>query len=82
MRTALKALSLKKKSKLIRTHDLVRLGKEVNLDIELLKDCERLSIVYVDSRYPDTGTKTYTSKESSEDIKVVKRVLEWIEEQL
>ena len=79
---ALKALLLKRGKKIIKVHDLVKLAKVLNLGEELIKDCERLSIVYIDTRYPDIGTKQYTKNETSEDIKIAKKVVKWIKKNL
>lgn len=79
---ALKALLLKGNRKIIKVHDLVKLARELNLSEEILEDCERLSIVYVDSRYPDIGTKQYAKSETSIDIKIAERILKWIKKEL
>ena len=79
---ALKALLLQKSKKIIKVHDLVKLAKTLNLSEELIKDCERLSIVYVDTRYPDTGTKRYTKIETDEDLKIANKILKWIKKGL
>jgi len=76
----LKALLIKKDKKIIRIHDLVKLGKLLNLDSNLIKDCEILSKVYIDSRYPDLGEKEYTKEETTNDIKIAKKILKWTKE--
>lgn len=79
---ALKALLLHRKRELIKVHDLVKLARELGLDESMIKDCEKLTYVYVDSRYPDTGTKSYTRKETLEDIKIAEGVLKWVRKNL
>jgi len=79
---ALKASLLKKNKKIVKIHDLVKLARELNLTEEIIKDCERLTIVYVDTRYPDIGSKQYTKNETSEDIKVAERIIKWIKKNL
>ena len=79
---ALKAALLKRNRDVIKVHDLVKLAKELHLNEDIIKNCERLTIVYVDTRYPDTGTKTYTKDETLEDIKIAKRILIWIKKNL
>lgn len=79
---ALKALFLKKHQKVIKVHDLVKLAKELNLSEELIKDSERLTVVYVDTRYPDIGTRQYTKSETLEDLKTAERILKWIKKNL
>ena len=78
---ALKALLLKRNKKLVKIHDLVRLGKLLDLENNLIKDCEKLSIVYIDSRYPDVGEKSYTKDEALDDLKIAKRILKWVKTQ-
>ena len=51
---ALKALYIQKFKKLIRTHDLVYLGKKVNLPGELLEFCDDINSFYIETRYPDS----------------------------
>ena len=79
---ALKSFLIEKTNKFPKIHDLVRLGKLVNLDKELLKDCEKLTLVYTETRYPGFNTKEYTKKETKEDIKIAERILKWVEERL
>jgi len=76
---ALKAVLLKQSKKIIKIHDLVKLAKLVDFDKAYLGDCERLTFVYVDTRYPDTGDKLYTSSETQNDIESCKRILKWAE---
>lgn len=49
----LKALSLKKNNRIKKIHDLVELGKEVNLPENLINYCKELTLAYIYSRYPD-----------------------------
>ncbi len=79
---ALKAVLLKKKGKIIKIHDLVILAKHVQLDPALTKDCARLTFVYVDTRYPDTGTGRYTTTEVQADIESCRRILQWAEKNI
>ena len=47
---ALKALLLKKSGKIRKIHDLVELGKNVNLPSDLLDSCKELTLSYVYTR--------------------------------
>ena len=49
----LKALELKKKQSIKRIHDLVELGKEVNLPENFLNYCKEITLSYIYARYPD-----------------------------
>ena len=53
----LKALYIKKFYELIKTHDLVFLATKLKLPERLVELCDRLSKVYVLSRYPDASEK-------------------------
>jgi len=79
---ALKAVLLERTGEIMKIHDLVRLGKELSLDEEMLDDCERLSIVYVESRYPGVGDQEYTAKETGEDMRLAETMLKWAEKNL
>src|SRR3989344_2960716 len=67
---ALKALLIEKKGDFPKIHDLFRLGKLVGLDEDLLKYCESLTSVYVETRYPDISNEKYNKEESLKDIKI------------
>ncbi len=79
---ALKAVLIERTKNFPKIHDLVRLGKLVVLDEELLKDCEKLSPVYIETRYPDVDEEDYTQEESAEDIKTAEKILKWTIKQL
>ncbi len=66
---ALKALCIEKTNSFPKIHDLVRLGKLAGINEALLKNCERLAFVYIDTRYPTFTQDKYTQEESEEDIK-------------
>lgn len=59
---ALKAALIKKTGKLIKTHDLVFLGKKVEVPATILEKCDRLNGVYIDTRYGDIGGKLPSEK--------------------
>lgn len=78
---ALKAVLISKTRELIKTHDLVLLGRHVGLPKSLSEDCELLNTVYIDSRYGDTGgklpSKKFTKKISSDLLSKAKAILSW-----
>ncbi len=78
----LKAVLIEKTRKFPKIHDLVRLGKLAQIDKNLLKDCEKLTFVYTETRYPDAGIKKYTRGEVEEDIKAARRIIKWATKQL
>ena len=75
---ALKAMLIEKTGKFPKIHDLIRLGKLIKIDKNLLEGCEKLTYVYTETRYPDTGEREYTKEESKEDIMIAKNILKWI----
>lgn len=79
---ALKALLIKKTKKFPKIHDLVRLGRLVDIDKDLLKNCEKLTSVYVETRYPDISDIKYTKEEAEQDIKTAKKVIKWVREKI
>lgn len=79
---ALKSFLINKNKEMPKIHDLVKLGKIVNLDKELLDKCEKLTYVYIESRYPDVIQSKYNPKETEDDIKIAGEVLKWIKENI
>ncbi|PKK86513.1 MAG: hypothetical protein CVT48_00830 [Thermoplasmata archaeon HGW-Thermoplasmata-1] len=78
---ALKAFQLKKYGRRERTHDLVLLGRELNLPEEYLKHCKRLTGVYHD-RYPDTPDIDDIEEISEELLHGAASVVAWIKKHL
>ena len=77
---ALKALLLKKTNKIIKTHDLVILGRKVYLTDVLLKKCERLSRVYIETKYGlgiSIPSQKFTKRNSSEYLYIAKEAVAW-----
>lgn len=78
----LKALSLKEKNKIKKIHDLVELGKYVELPQNLLDYCKELTLSYIYSRYPDIKEAKNIKSISNKFLKNTKIILKWIEEKL
>lgn len=81
---ALKALQIKTHGKFNKTHDLVFLANLLKLPDELLECCKRLTPVYIETRYPIETEEfvAYSKLESSNDIKLARKVITWIKKQL
>ena len=83
---SLKAVFLTQSGKLERIHDLVFLSKKVGMDLIFQEKLERLSKVYIETRYPDFSGKTSKSKFTKSDaqkfISITQEVLLWCEKQL
>ncbi|MBU2576133.1 MAG: HEPN domain-containing protein [Nanoarchaeota archaeon] len=72
----LKALIIKKSNELIKTHDLVRLGKKVNLPEKFFDKLAELSSLYTEVRY--VPVKDFEKIEVDSFIKFAEEVLEWL----
>ena len=82
---ALKCLYLKEKGELLRIHDLVKLAREVNAPLEIVKKCAEINPVYVEVRYPE-GNELPADKinknEAEKILEMAGGVLIWIKKQL
>jgi len=76
----LKALMIKEGKELVRVHDLVRLGKKVNLPEKFFDVSSKLSVLYTDARYP--MFREFEEGEVDSFIKFTEEVLEWIKEKI
>ncbi len=79
---SLKAVLIEKTNNFPRIHDLVKLGRLLNIDEFLLKECEKLVSAYIEARYPDALDRIFTKLESAEDIKSADKILKWAKKQL
>jgi len=77
----LKAVIIKKDRILVKIHDLVILGRKAGIPEDLLLKCEKLSKVYIESRYgmldSEIPAKKFTMKNVSDFLKISKEVLKW-----
>ena len=76
---ALKAFLIFRDDVLIKSHDLVNLGRKAGISSELLKKCKDLNPVYAETRYPDVSEDDFTKEDSEEDIKIAEEILKWVE---
>lgn len=83
---ALKALIIKKTNRLIKIHDLVILGKKIDLPEGLLQKCDELSNVYLDTRYGDIGGRLPSQKfkkpNSLRFLNIAKEIVKWLEKRI
>lgn len=79
---AFKAVLIEETKRFPKIHDLVKLGRLVNASKDMLKECEKLTFVYVETRYPDVSNRSYTKQESLGDIEIAEKVLRWAKERL
>jgi len=83
---ALKALYIKKFNELIKTHDLVFLANKIKLAEELIELCDKLSKVYIETRYPDASgrlpSETFSKEDSLNHINIAEEIIKWIKKEI
>lgn len=82
---ALKSILLKNTGNVARIHDLVILGRRINLPKDLLDKCELLSKVYIETRYgilSGIPSQEFKEKNTLEYINIAKEVFLWIEKNI
>ncbi len=79
---ALKSVFIFLGNGLIRTHDLLLLGRNVKLPDNLLKKAVLLNPYYTSSRYPMSLTKKIILSESKIAINYAEDILEWCKKQI
>ena len=78
---ALKALLLKKSGRIRKIHDLVELGKSVDLPSDLLDKVKELTLAYIYTRYPDIKEVKNFGKIVKEFLKTSEEILKWAKKQ-
>lgn len=78
---ALKAVYIKKFSKLLKIHELVYLARAIGAPPELLNLCEDLNPYYIQTRYPDYE-ETLSEEEAQKAIRIAEKVVKWAEKNL
>ncbi|MBI3035239.1 HEPN domain-containing protein [Candidatus Woesearchaeota archaeon] len=73
----LKAVMLKEKNKILKIHDLVELGKRVNLPQNLINYCKELTLAYIYARYPDIEEAKNIKDISAKFLKNTAEILKW-----
>jgi len=61
----------------LKIHDLVKLAKKIDANIEILDICAELNPVYIETRYPDAPT-SYNKEDIKKLLKDTEKVLNWI----
>ncbi len=79
---SLKAFLILKDEHLVKTHDLVALGRKVGVDKVLLERCKELNPVYAETRYPDVRDEKFSKEESRDDMKIAGEILKWVEKKI
>ncbi|HLC81015.1 MAG TPA: HEPN domain-containing protein [Candidatus Nanoarchaeia archaeon] len=83
---ALKALMLKEKKELLKSHSLSRLAKELNTPLALLAKLAILEPVYQETRYPDVSEKIpaeeFEEEDASKFLEIAEEVMQWIRKRI
>lgn len=84
---ALKALFIKKLNKMPeKTHDLIKLGKRVNIPEKYFQALYELNPEWIPSRYPDAAAtipaKDYNAASAKLHFNKAKEVVEWTKKQI
>ena len=84
---ALKALFIEKFNKMPeKTHDLIKLGKNVDIPEKLYEALYELNPEWIPSRYPDAGTvapvKSYDESSAKLHLQKAKKVIVWAKKQI
>lgn len=79
---ALKAVLVKKKNELLRTHDLVYLGKLVGLPEKLIEHCKKITLFYISTRYPDIKGKNLNDKDTEIYLNNAEEILKWAKKKI
>ncbi|MEK6926722.1 MAG: HEPN domain-containing protein [Nanoarchaeota archaeon] len=82
----LKAAIIENKGELAKIHDLVILGRMADLPKDLLKECEKISGVYTESRYgildSEIPAEKFNEKDSLDSISIAREILIWAKKTL
>ena len=78
---ALKAVYIKKFDKLLKTHDLFLLSREVKAPKEIQEICKKLTLAYQYTRYPDIAKKN-TEDEIEEFLSSTEDIIKWTKNNL
>lgn len=83
---ALKALMIKEKKELIKTHNISKIAKLLNLPKDLLIRISTLEPIYQETRYPDVSSKIpadeFDEKDAIDALNNAEEILRWIKKMI
>lgn len=83
---ALKALIIKEKGELLKTHNVSKLAKIIEVPEEFLTKISLLEPVYNETRYPDVASKVPSEEFEESDainfLNTAMEILEWVEKKI
>ena len=78
---SLKYHYLQKNKDLLRIHDLVKLAREVEAPMDIIRACAAINPVYIEVRYPEGNELPFekvNKKEAEDIIKLTEIILQWV----
>jgi HEPN domain-containing protein/predicted nucleotidyltransferase len=79
---ALKAVIIEAEDELVRSHDLVELGKRTGLPAELITACPPLTLAYLDQIYVLPDSRQYTKENVAANLATAEAILNWASERI
>jgi len=83
---SLKALGIKERQELIKSHSVSKLAKDNNLPEELVKKIALLEPVYQETRYPDISStipaEEFDETDAAQFYNIAEEVIEWIRKKI
>ena len=83
---ALKSIYLAEYHELKKVHDLMFLGRKLQLPEGLIQFCIKLNKVYIETRYPDyeeeIPAKRFLQSDAEDAIKMAEEILQWLQKKL
>ncbi len=77
-----KSLLINKDKDIPKVHDLVFLSKKLNAEENIVEESDKLSKIYVETKYPDVSERLpyekFTKEKAKEHIKIAGELLKWI----
>lgn len=81
----LKGFIIEKRSELFKIHDLVILGKKAGLPDEILSKCDKLSKVYIESRYgvlDEIPAEKFSREDAESFLLISEEILGWVKKKI
>lgn len=81
-----KSLLISKDKDIPKVHDLVFLSKKLDAEETIIEKSDKLSKIYIETRYPDVSEilpyEKFTKEKAKVHIEITKGLLKWIKERI
>ena len=77
-----KALLIEKTGEFPKIHDLVRLGKDVDIPETFMGGIKEMTLAYIYARYPNIEDSSNLKEKAIYFLKLAKEILKWVEKDL